>query len=77
MLTGEDKSTWFWLLKNGYEMAYLPDVRSWSMETQSSFDVPGMLVNVASRWCITPTEESSTPVASIATFWLETVSRQA
>ena len=33
-LTGDDKSTWFWLLKNGYEMAYLPDVRAWSMETQ-------------------------------------------
>ncbi|MSU88830.1 glycosyltransferase [Rhodobacteraceae bacterium 2CG4] len=33
-LTGDDKSTWFWLLKNGYETAYLPDVRSWSMETQ-------------------------------------------
>jgi glycosyltransferase Alg8 len=33
-LTGDDKSTWFWLLKNGYKMAYLPDVRSWSMETQ-------------------------------------------
>lgn len=33
-LTGDDKSTWFWLLKNGYEMWYLPDVRSWSVETQ-------------------------------------------
>ena len=33
-LTGDDKSTWYWLLKHGYEMAYLPDVRSWSMETQ-------------------------------------------
>jgi len=33
-LTGDDKSTWYWLLKNGYETAYLPDVRSWSMETQ-------------------------------------------
>lgn len=33
-LTGDDKSTWYWLLRNGYEMAYLPDVRSWSMETQ-------------------------------------------
>jgi len=39
-LTGDDKSTWFWLLKNGYEMAYLPDVRSWSMETQPR---PGFL----------------------------------
>ncbi|MEO1285173.1 MAG: glycosyltransferase [Pseudomonadota bacterium] len=33
-LTGDDKSTWFWLLRNGYEMAYLPDVQSHSMETQ-------------------------------------------
>lgn len=33
-LTGDDKSTWYWLLKNGYEMVYLPDVRSESMETQ-------------------------------------------
>jgi len=33
-LTGDDKSTWFWLLRHGYQMLYLPDVRSWSMETQ-------------------------------------------
>ena len=33
-LTGDDKSTWFWLLKNGYEMHYLPDVRSVSFEFQ-------------------------------------------
>ncbi|MCX7301695.1 MAG: glycosyltransferase [Rhodobacterales bacterium] len=33
-LTGDDKSTWYWLLKNGYEMTYLPDVQSLSMETQ-------------------------------------------
>ena len=33
-LTGDDKSTWYWLLKNGYQMAYLPDVQSVSMETQ-------------------------------------------
>jgi glycosyltransferase Alg8 len=33
-LTGDDKSTWYWLLKNGYQMAYLPDVQSLSMETQ-------------------------------------------
>lgn len=25
-LTGDDKSTWFWLLKHGYEMLYVPDV---------------------------------------------------
>ena len=33
-LTGDDKSTWFWLLKNGYQMVYLPDVQSLSAETQ-------------------------------------------
>jgi len=33
-LTGDDKSTWYWLMKNGYEMAYLPDVASSSMESQ-------------------------------------------
>jgi glycosyltransferase Alg8 len=33
-LTGDDKSTWFWLLKNGYEMAYMPDLQSVSMEKQ-------------------------------------------
>lgn len=33
-LTGDDKSTWFWLLKNNYHMLYLPDVMSKSVETQ-------------------------------------------
>jgi len=25
-LTGDDKSSWFWLLRNGYRMLYIPDV---------------------------------------------------
>jgi len=25
-LTGDDKSSWYWILKNGYEMLYVPDV---------------------------------------------------
>lgn len=25
-LTGDDKSSWYWLLKNGYKMIYVPDV---------------------------------------------------
>ncbi len=33
-LTGDDKSTWYWLLRNGYDMLYLPDVQSQSVETQ-------------------------------------------
>lgn len=35
-LTGDDKSTWFWLLSRGYQTAYLPDVQSQSYETQPS-----------------------------------------
>ncbi|MBB93386.1 MAG: glycosyltransferase [Rhodobacteraceae bacterium] len=33
-LTGDDKSTWYWLLTNGYQTIYLPDVQSESVETQ-------------------------------------------
>jgi glycosyltransferase Alg8 len=33
-LTGDDKSTWFWLLARGWQMVYLPDVQSESVETQ-------------------------------------------
>lgn len=33
-LTGDDKSTWYWLLTHGFETAYLPDVQSASYEDQ-------------------------------------------
>ena len=49
-LTGDDKSTWYWLLKNGYEMAYQPDVQSLSMETQP---LPGFFESskvLMTRW---------------------------
>ncbi|MEZ5826650.1 MAG: glycosyltransferase [Geminicoccaceae bacterium] len=32
LLTGEDKSTWFWLLKNRMAMLYIPDVRILTIE---------------------------------------------
>ncbi len=32
LLTGEDKSTWFWLLERGFAMLYVPDVRVWTLE---------------------------------------------
>lgn len=31
-LTGDDKSTWYWLLKNGWDMLYVPDVRVKTVE---------------------------------------------
>lgn len=49
-LTGDDKSTWYWLLKNGFEMGYLPDVRSYSMETQPGPTFYGSSKTLMVRW---------------------------
>ena len=32
MLTGDDKSTWYWTLRAGWDMLYLPDVVAYCME---------------------------------------------
>lgn len=34
-LSGDDKSTWYWLLQRGYDMLYIPDVVVYSIETIS------------------------------------------
>ncbi|AAC07558.1 glycosyltransferase family 2 protein [Aquifex aeolicus] len=34
-LMGDDKSTWFYLLKNGWDMLYAPDALTWSVEERS------------------------------------------
>lgn len=49
-LTGDDKSTWFWLMKNGYKMAYLPDVASSSMETQPRAGFVASATVLMVRW---------------------------
>ncbi len=49
-LTGDDKSTWFWLLKNGYKMGYLPDVASVSMESQPKPGFIDSAVTLMIRW---------------------------
>jgi mannuronan synthase len=41
-LSGDDKSSWFWVLKQGYEMLYLPDVVIYNHET-----IRGSLLNRA------------------------------
>ncbi len=49
-LTGDDKSTWFWLLRKGYQMVYLPDVQTLSMERQP---LPGFVASATTlmvRW---------------------------
>ena len=49
-LTGDDKSTWFWLLRNGFEMGYLPDVQSQSVETQPRPTFFGSAKTLMVRW---------------------------
>lgn len=49
-LTGDDKSTWFWLLKNGWQLAYLPDVKSVSMETQPKPGFFDSAITLMVRW---------------------------
>ena len=49
-LTGDDKSTWYWLLQRGYRMLYLPDVTSLSMETQPLPGFADSAVTLMIRW---------------------------
>ena len=49
-LTGDDKSTWFWLLRHGYHMLYLPDVRAVSLESQPSPSFIGSAKSLMLRW---------------------------
>jgi len=49
-LTGDDKSSWFWLLRNGYLMLYLPDVSSVSMETQPLDGFFSSATTLMTRW---------------------------
>ncbi|WP_181409944.1 glycosyltransferase [Martelella alba] len=49
-LTGDDKSTWFWLLKNGYKMTYLPDVAPISIETQPRDTFFDSAITLMRRW---------------------------
>ena len=49
-LSGDDKSTWFWLLRNGWRMLYVPDARADSFE---QLPRPGLLagsVPLMKRW---------------------------
>ena len=48
-LSGDDKSTWFWLLRHGYEMLYVPDVLVYSIETLSGSVVERSYQNMR-RW---------------------------
>jgi mannuronan synthase len=48
-LSGDDKSTWFWLLQRRYQMLYIPDVVVYSIETISG-SVPTRIYQNMRRW---------------------------
>ena len=48
-LMGDDKSTWFYLLKQGYEMMYVPDVRVIAVEARQSHFIKTSL-GLMKRW---------------------------
>lgn len=50
MLTGDDKSTWFWLLKRGYYMFYIPDVQVETIEQPPSESFVGSATVLMIRW---------------------------
>lgn len=49
-LTGDDKSSWFWLLRNGYQMLYLPDVIVTTVEDPPSNNFFSSAAMLMVRW---------------------------
>ncbi|HTJ57501.1 MAG TPA: glycosyltransferase [Devosiaceae bacterium] len=49
-LTGDDKSTWFWLLKNNYRMLYLPDVMVATIEDPPGKHFVPAAAQLMTRW---------------------------
>ncbi len=49
-LTGEDKSTWFWLVEHDQRMLYVPDVRVFTVEHPPAPDFPGATTSLMLRW---------------------------
>lgn len=49
-LTGDDKSSWFWLLKNGYRMYYVPDVNVLTVEQPPTDDFLESAAVLMTRW---------------------------
>ncbi|KKC33947.1 glycosyltransferase [Devosia psychrophila] len=49
-LTGDDKSSWFWLLKNGYQMLYVPDLLVSTVEDPPSDKFLVAAAQLMTRW---------------------------
>ncbi|MFD0464160.1 glycosyltransferase [Microvirga aerilata] len=49
-LTGDDKSSWFWLLRNGYKMLYVPDIVVLTVEDPPSENFVSAAAMLMVRW---------------------------
>ncbi|WP_445503629.1 glycosyltransferase [Microvirga sp. G4-2] len=49
-LTGDDKSSWFWLLRNGYKMIYVPDVVVLTVEDPPTDNFISSAAMLMVRW---------------------------
>ncbi|MFO1350174.1 MAG: glycosyltransferase [Gammaproteobacteria bacterium] len=49
-LTGDDKSTWYWLLRHRYKMIYLPDVKVMTVEQPPAENFIEAAAMLMSRW---------------------------
>lgn len=49
-VTGDDKSTWFWLLRHGWRMLYVPDVAIRAQETFPAGSFLATSVTLMHRW---------------------------
>lgn len=49
-LTGDDKSSWFWLLRNGYKMLYVPDLVILTVEDPPSTNFVSAAAMLMVRW---------------------------
>jgi mannuronan synthase len=49
-LTGDDKSSWFWLLRNGYKMIYVPDIVVLTVEDPPSDNFVSAAAMLMVRW---------------------------
>jgi len=49
-LTGDDKSSWFWMLKHGYEMYYIPDALVVTIETPPDPSFLRGSITLMRRW---------------------------
>ncbi len=49
-LTGDDKSSWFWLLRNGYKMIYVPDMVVMTVEDPPAENFVSAAAMLMVRW---------------------------